>query len=779
MATIVKEPPITLREALLPYLVAGVNMLVPTIAARGILLPSVYMTAVAFILIGIPASLFFRQRGYNRILMNLLVIVPLLTITWSLVRGHPGFQYDWRDPVASALAGDSWAQLEAVLNVFVLLAAGRTFLIVAAEDLLQTPIPGIIIFLLTMITSEPDFAQLLLILALLLLFFASALYLLSHEHNRQWFASQLPVGFQRRLLAWSLLVSLLLFPPVAVLAQVMAPFNMFTLTRLGRSRTLPHWSLHLFDGNNLGIGFEDSLAIGGANWPGGKQLMMEVTISKDAPQNLLWRAGTYTFYQGGHWEVLHELPRFLRVAPTPDTPPDTSQHWSFTDNNGGSLLRIDGTQACSDPGIRLWLRERKLTAPTAEMLVKQQVRMHARATSARIPVHGAYQIYTVDWKGPGSRIPAVESDGAVYLQRQRPGSTPESYEVTSILKPLPFTWKLQGDPALPEVDRTQCLQIPGGPDGDLAHALRRKALAILAAGNAPVASMPADERARAIENYLSRTYRYTLQPKPTPPGRDPILDFLTTQKQGYCVYFASAMVLLCRSIGIPARFAVGFASGDSDMEQADNNAETITYRVTSEHAHAWAEVFLPHYGWYTSDPTAGSTEVPTLWGKTWDLISEVTNRVRAFIRDTNAYAKLHPEFRQYVIFGVFVLGLLVGLVLYLRRDRPPELPSRELTREEATHSVLDAYTRMHRWLRRWGVYKPDGYTALEFEHTFVEINPAMGAPVRELSRLYIRASYGDHPLDDADARRAVVLLQELWELARSERKNLHRGEAEL
>ena len=132
MATIIKEPPITLREAWLPYLVAGVNMLVPTLAARGILLPPVYMTAVAFILIGIPASLFFRQRGYHRILMNLLVLAPLLTITWSMVRNHPGFQLDWSDPVASALSGESWAQLEAVLNVFVLLAAGRAFLLVAA-----------------------------------------------------------------------------------------------------------------------------------------------------------------------------------------------------------------------------------------------------------------------------------------------------------------------------------------------------------------------------------------------------------------------------------------------------------------------------------------------------------------------------------------------------------------------------------------------------------------------------------------------------------------------
>ncbi len=77
---ILKEPPITTREALIPYAVAGVNMLAPIMVAHDALaqMPLVFPTSVAMVILGLPVSIYFRQRRYNRIVLNLITMLPLL-----------------------------------------------------------------------------------------------------------------------------------------------------------------------------------------------------------------------------------------------------------------------------------------------------------------------------------------------------------------------------------------------------------------------------------------------------------------------------------------------------------------------------------------------------------------------------------------------------------------------------------------------------------------------------------------------------------------------------
>ncbi len=104
------------------------------------------------------------------------------------------------------------------------------------------------------------------------------------------------------------------------------------------------------------------------------------------------------------------------------------------------------------------------------------------------------------------------------------------------------------------------------------------------------------QTARTIEKHLrSEPFEYTL--KFDGAGqRDPILEFVTRKKRGYCTQFASAMVLLLRSLDIPARLVGGFVA----REWSDNhNALT----VRSRHAHAWVEVHDPSDGWLVFDPT--------------------------------------------------------------------------------------------------------------------------------------------------------------------------------
>ncbi|HYN28795.1 MAG TPA: transglutaminaseTgpA domain-containing protein [Dermatophilaceae bacterium] len=109
------------------------------------------------------------------------------------------------------------------------------------------------------------------------------------------------------------------------------------------------------------------------------------------------------------------------------------------------------------------------------------------------------------------------------------------------------------------------------------------------------------ETARAIQAYLrSPQFSYTLELPPRPSdagGRvDGLTAFLRT-KQGYCVQFASAMVMMARAEGIPARMAIGFLPG---------SIVGNVYTVRAADAHAWPELFFPRLGWVRFEPTPGS-----------------------------------------------------------------------------------------------------------------------------------------------------------------------------
>lgn len=103
-------------------------------------------------------------------------------------------------------------------------------------------------------------------------------------------------------------------------------------------------------------------------------------------------------------------------------------------------------------------------------------------------------------------------------------------------------------------------------------------------------------KAERINNFLKLNFHYDLKVPPTPMGQDTVADFLLKRKSGYCEHFASAFVVLCRTQGIPARLVTGFIPGEY-------NPFTGLWEVRMRDAHAWAEVFIPRWGWVTFDPT--------------------------------------------------------------------------------------------------------------------------------------------------------------------------------
>ncbi len=110
------------------------------------------------------------------------------------------------------------------------------------------------------------------------------------------------------------------------------------------------------------------------------------------------------------------------------------------------------------------------------------------------------------------------------------------------------------------------------------------------------------DKAKAVEVYLKNNFEYNLKIDPPPYNADGVEHFLFTQKEGYSEYFASAMTVMLRSEGIPARLVTGYSLGEKVPDQD-------VYMVTDRNSHAWVEVYFPSYGWILFEPTPGR-EIP-------------------------------------------------------------------------------------------------------------------------------------------------------------------------
>jgi transglutaminase-like putative cysteine protease len=118
------------------------------------------------------------------------------------------------------------------------------------------------------------------------------------------------------------------------------------------------------------------------------------------------------------------------------------------------------------------------------------------------------------------------------------------------------------------------------------------------AGRISARALTTYERVQAVEAWLRSNTAYDLSIPADPPGVDAVDHFLFETRRGFCEHIASAMVVLLRSMGIPARLVTGFGPGV-------RNAFTGYWDVKASDAHAWVEVLYPRAGWVQYDPTFG------------------------------------------------------------------------------------------------------------------------------------------------------------------------------
>lgn len=178
--------------------------------------------------------------------------------------------------------------------------------------------------------------------------------------------------------------------------------------------------------------------------------------------------------------------------------------------------------------------------------------------------------------------------------------------------------------------------------------------------------------ALAIERHLVDHFTYNSEMPVTPEGEDFVDYFLNEQKEGYCVYFATAMTVLCRAAGLPARYVEGFAPSSS-------RGDGGVYLYTDELAHAWCEVYLgAERGWVQFEPTPGYNHEEDVWFPEPILGEEPyippspipsVNTVPSPIPSPIAEPDAPPSRNLYVLFLILPLLLLPVICWFLLRLR--------------------------------------------------------------------------------------------------------------
>ncbi|MGH9738074.1 MAG: transglutaminase TgpA family protein [Candidatus Acidiferrales bacterium] len=304
------------------------------------------------------------------------------------------------------------------------------------------------------------------------------------------------------------------------------------------------------------------------------------------------------------------------------------------------------------------------------------------------------------------------------------------------------------------------------------------------------------DRISAISVFLNSHFRYTLN-LPGPVPSDPLANFLFVTRAGHCEYFASAMTIMLRTLGIPARYVTGFAPGEYNDVAGD-------YIVRASDAHAWVEVYFPDYGWLTFDPTpAGNVNPSGMFGRLglyWDWFQynwgewvvnydfshqmALGRNVHTASRSWSDRARDFYERGQQVALDAILaldrrtedsryflpslLVLLIALLLALRgraliryfvaRWRLRAHRGGDLT---ASLAALE-YSEMLRLLEKRGWKKSPSQTALEFASAIPA--PDFAAPVAEMTELYQSTRFGDHP---ARIEQMSALLRSIRALLRS------------
>jgi transglutaminase-like putative cysteine protease len=227
-----------------------------------------------------------------------------------------------------------------------------------------------------------------------------------------------------------------------------------------------------------------------------------------------------------------------------------------------------------------------------------------------------------------------------------------------------------------------------------------------------------DAKIQALIAWIGSHTHYSTDIPPLPPGADTVDEFLFGNRTGFCEQISTAMAVMLRSIGIPAREAVGYVPGSY-------NPITDLYEVEGKDAHAWVQVWFPHYGWQSFDPTAVVPLANPSPGAT--LVHDAGRALRSL--------PLVP------IGMVLALAVVAALVIRWRRRRP------------ATWAIAVA-RRMERVGARARRPRRPGETIVEYAAALDDMGDDRSGTWSALAWLIEASAYGDQEPTAEDRRRA-------------------------
>lgn len=269
-------------------------------------------------------------------------------------------------------------------------------------------------------------------------------------------------------------------------------------------------------------------------------------------------------------------------------------------------------------------------------------------------------------------------------------------------------------------------------------------LADLAAEWASGAATPYD-RAIAIESALRRM-PYTLDVPEPPAGREVVSWFLFDLGRGYCDYFASALVVLARLNGIPARLAVGYAGGAYDAESGE-------YTITELNAHSWPELYFPGNGWLRFEPTPAQPTPERL-----EMVEAVPQMpaigpgdLASGMAELRALAAVNTSAARRRDFAQGLAGVCSGLLLASWLAGGWADRRRRLTPIGVTPEAAAGFRRLARWGARLGRPPRNGDTPREYAAAVAVV----AAAVAGRARWWPQGASSASQLISADATRLV------------------------
>jgi transglutaminase-like putative cysteine protease len=262
------------------------------------------------------------------------------------------------------------------------------------------------------------------------------------------------------------------------------------------------------------------------------------------------------------------------------------------------------------------------------------------------------------------------------------------------------------------------------------------------------------EKAKAIESYL-RQFEYALD-IPTPdPNLDVVDYFLFDLQKGYCDYFASAMVILSRAANIPARIAVGYATGQYDYARQ-------IFVVTEDNAHAWPEIYMPPYGWVPFEPTT------SLIPFSWDAYSNYPNTIPNENVPGDIVKEEDSIWLNLLIFAGSLIVLLVAGFTWYR------LSLAKTRKSQLNHQIEKIYQRMKIHLIGAYISPQPSRTPLELYQDVVAFLNKQGSSqlnqrlinqidknIHNITDLYIQGIYSPGPLSISQVNTARQNLNKL------------------